>query len=43
MTQVTALVPHLSKIFADDTSLFSFVHDKYVSHDELNRELKSNK
>ena len=27
------------KIFADDTFLFSFVHDKYVSH-ELNSELK---
>ena len=27
------------KIFADDTSLFSFVHDKYNSHDELNSDL----
>ena len=25
------------KIFADDTSLFFFVHDKYVSRDELNQ------
>ena len=28
------------KIFAVDTSLFSFVHDKYVSRDELNNDLK---
>ena len=28
------------KIFADDTSLFSFVHDKYVSRDELKNDLK---
>ena len=28
------------KIFADDTSLFSFAHDKYVSLDELNSDLK---
>ena len=28
------------KVFADDTSLFSFVHDKYVSRDELNSYLK---
>ena len=28
------------KIFADDTSLFSFVHDSYVSSDELNSDLK---
>ena len=27
------------KIFTDDTCLFSFVHDKYVSHDELNSDL----
>ena len=32
-----------SKIFVDDTSLFSFVHDKYVSCDELNSDLKKNK
>ena len=31
------LVPHL---FPNDTSLFSFVHDKYVSRDELNSYLK---
>ena len=28
------------KIFADDTSLFSFVHDEYVTHNELNNDLK---
>ena len=28
------------KTFADDTSLFSFVHDKHVSRDELNSDLK---
>ena len=28
------------KIFADDTSLFPFVHDKYVSRDKLNSHLK---
>ena len=28
------------KNFADDTSLFSFAHDKYVSLDELNSDLK---
>ena len=28
------------KIFADDTSQFSFVHDKYVSRDKLNSDLK---
>ena len=28
------------KIFADDTSLFFFVHDKYVSRDELISDLK---
>ena len=28
------------KTFADDTSSFSFVHDKHVSRDELNSDLK---
>ena len=27
-------------IFSDDRSLFSFVHDKYISRDELNGDLK---
>ena len=31
------------KIFADDTSLFSFVHNKYGSRDELNHDLKKKK
>ena len=31
------------KTFSDDKSLFSFVHDMYVSRDELNSDLKKNK
>ena len=27
-------------IFSNDTSLFSFVHDKYVPRDEFNSDLK---
>ena len=30
----------ICKIFADDASLFSFVHDNYVSRDELNSDTK---